>query len=63
MNTMPIRDSESFESCFFSSQIILTDGAIGVRLRSEFGIEPDEHIANAGPLYDAEHAAVFPFNF
>lgn len=58
MGTTPVMDSEAFESCFSNSPLILTDGAIGVRLRSEFGIEPDHHVANAGPLYDPEKAAV-----
>lgn len=58
METMPVIDSANFESRFLSSQLIFTEGAIGVRLRSEFGIPPDEHIANAGPIYTPEQAAV-----
>ncbi len=58
MDMIPVMTSDTFESRFSNANIILTEGAIGVRLRSEFGITSDEHIANAGPIYSPEQAAV-----
>lgn len=47
----------NFESCFLNAPIILTEGAIGVRLRSEYGIMPDINIAIAGALYHNDQTA------
>jgi len=51
MNKTNTKTESNFEKCFKASPVWLTDGAVGVRLRSEFGLIPDEHIGNAGLLY------------
>ena len=43
----------SFIESFRTSPFILTEGAIVERLRHEFHISPDKHIAHAALIYDA----------
>ncbi len=54
MNKANARTESNFEKCFKASPVWLTDGAVGVRLRSEYGLIPDEHIGNASLLYEKE---------
>ena len=42
----------SFEECFNDQQFILMEGAIGERLKREYGITPDEIVALAGHVYN-----------
>ncbi|HEX2944417.1 MAG TPA: homocysteine S-methyltransferase family protein [Clostridia bacterium] len=41
----------SFVSCFESSRIILMEGALGERLKREYGLVPDETVALADIIY------------
>ncbi len=45
----------SFIESFRTSPFILTEGAIVERLRHEFHISPDKHIAHAALIYDDSH--------
>lgn len=45
----------SFTDCFSSSPLILTEGAIGLRLEHEYNIKPDKDVVYAGLIYD-KHA-------
>ena len=47
----------SFENIFFKSKVILTEGALAERIKTEFKIETDEFIKHAGLIYD--HPEVF----
>lgn len=40
-----------FKECFHSCDTILIEGALGLRLRTEYGLEPDPLVANAGFVY------------
>ncbi len=40
-----------FKECFDSCNTILIEGALGLRLRTEYGLEPDPFVANAGFVY------------
>ncbi len=42
----------SFENIFFKSKVILTEGALAERIKTEFKIETDEFIKHAGLIYD-----------
>lgn len=48
----------SFIESFRTSPFILTEGAIGERLRHEFHISPDKHIAHAALIYDDSHREI-----
>lgn len=39
--------------CFDNSSLILTEGAVGLRVAREFDISPDENIKYAGLIYDS----------
>ena len=41
-----------FEECFASNKNLLMEGALGERLKREFGITFDEHVAMAGLIYE-----------
>ncbi len=43
-----------FSECFLSSRAMLMEGALGERLKREYGLAFDEHVAMAGLVYDAE---------
>ncbi len=45
-----------FESILNDSPVILTEGAIGERLKHEYRAQFDEHINQAGLVYDAQEA-------
>jgi len=47
----------NFVSCFQTSQLILTEGAVGQRIEHEFALEPDRDILYAALLYSAEGRA------
>lgn len=42
-----------FRTCFNTSPVILMEGAIGERLKREYGFMPDAGVALAGHIYDA----------
>lgn len=42
----------SFTDCFSSSPLILTEGAIGLRLQHEYNIKPDKDVVYVGLIYD-----------
>ena len=42
----------NFTDCFNSSPLILTEGAIGLRLEHEYNIAPDKDVVYAGLIYD-----------
>lgn len=44
----------NFRECYDTCDTILTEGAIGIRLRNEYGITPDPVVANASLLYDEQ---------
>jgi S-methylmethionine-dependent homocysteine/selenocysteine methylase len=44
-----------FEKIFRESEIVLTEGALAVRLKSEYNITMDKHIAQAGIIYSYPH--------
>ena len=48
----------SFIESFRTSPFILTEGAIVERLRHEFHISPDKHIAHAALIYDDSHREI-----
>lgn len=48
----------SFIESFRTSSFILTEGAIVERLRHEFHISPDKHIAHAALIYDDSHREI-----
>ena len=48
----------SFIESFRTSPFILTEGAIVERLRHEFHISPDKHIAHASLIYDDSHREI-----
>ncbi|MBT4268374.1 MAG: homocysteine S-methyltransferase family protein [Deltaproteobacteria bacterium] len=48
--------SNKFESLLNDSPFVLTEGAIGERLKHEYGVVFDEHIIQAGLIYDAQEA-------
>lgn len=56
----------SFIESFRTSPFILTEGAIVERLRHEFHISPDKHIAHAALIYHDSHreilASIYPGN-
>lgn len=41
----------SLLECFQSHKVILMEGALGQRLKTEFGLTPDDQVALAGMLY------------
>jgi S-methylmethionine-dependent homocysteine/selenocysteine methylase len=43
----------NFVSCYQQSSLILTEGAVGLRISHEFGITPDNHIKNASLIYSS----------
>lgn len=43
----------SFTNCFNKSPLILTEGAIGLRLEHEYHIKPDKDVVYAGLVYDS----------
>lgn len=43
--------------CFNTREIIMIEGALGVRLRSEYGLYPDPVVANAAMIYEERAAA------
>ena len=45
--------TEMFLSCFQKSQRILTEGAVGLRIKNEYGLSPDKHVQYAYLVYDA----------
>ncbi|MHC1777229.1 MAG: hypothetical protein AB9834_17640 [Lentimicrobium sp.] len=46
-----IDKATKFEKIFRESKIVLTEGALAVRLKSEYHIAMDKHIAQAGIVY------------
>ncbi len=46
-----------FKECFHSCDTILIEGALGLRLRAEYGLEPDPLVANAGFVYQEKGRA------
>jgi S-methylmethionine-dependent homocysteine/selenocysteine methylase len=46
-----------FASCLRNSPRILMEGALGERLKREYSLHPDEHVALAGLVYDASGRA------
>ncbi len=46
-------EKRSFTDCFENSALILTEGAVGLRLEREFHIRPDKYIINAPLIYDS----------
>lgn len=49
MSTISIKN---FIDCYNNSPLILTEGAVGLRVTNEFGIIPDKQIMNASLIYD-----------
>lgn len=43
-----------FTKCFNREQFILTEGAVGLRLAHEFGIDPDEYVNYASTIYNTK---------
>lgn len=43
-----------FETCFNTFPAILMEGAIGERLKREYGLMPDENVALAGHIYNSD---------
>lgn len=41
----------NFRDCYNTCETILLEGALGVRLRGEFGLMPDKNVANASFVY------------
>lgn len=48
----------NFRECYQSGRIIMTEGALGIRLRNEYGIVYDSEVTNANLIYreDAQQA-------
>ena len=46
-----------FAHCLDSSRCVLMEGALGERLKREYRLQPDEHVALAGLVYDARGSA------
>ena len=46
----------NFRECIEKNEYILMEGALGERLKREFGLYFDEHIAMAGLIYQEEGA-------
>lgn len=47
-----IISTKDFIDCYNNSPLILTEGAIGLRISNEFGMIPDRQIMNASLIYD-----------
>ena len=47
----------NFRDCINQNQFILMEGALGERLKREYGLTFDEHIAMAGLIYEEKGAA------
>ena len=50
--------SSRFLTCYQNHPILLTEGAVGLRTTSEFGMTPDQNIAYASLLYSTDGRAV-----
>jgi S-methylmethionine-dependent homocysteine/selenocysteine methylase len=51
----------NFRECYQSGRIIMTEGALGIRLRNEYGITYDSEVANANLIYKEEARAAITF--
>lgn len=58
MDSLKNMKDTPFASCFNSSALIMTEGAIVERLKSEFHLKMDEDIVHAGLIYNNEHAKI-----
>lgn len=47
----------NLQQCFDTHDTIMIEGALGVRLRGEYGVYPDPIVANASLVYDEKAAA------
>jgi S-methylmethionine-dependent homocysteine/selenocysteine methylase len=52
--TMIMKNNSSFEACYHQHNILLMEGAIGERLKREYGIPFDSALGLAGHVYDGK---------